>query len=190
MARPDQLPLDVRKVLASQIGPQVASLLPPDDWQRKKVELSESFSVWLLPLNALAQPKNDLAALSIERGDWHHQIKVEGKALAFARSRPMGADPASWKVTEFYPANLAESIDQGIIWVDANVKEDWLVRLLVVPAFNLTSFWFVEGTSLVLIVHAPQYAASLPMKKLLDQAEFLDLLRKLPPIKGRVRELK
>jgi hypothetical protein len=187
MARPEHLPLDILTVLASQIGPQVASILPPPDWQGKKVELAESFSVWLLPHNALTQPKNDLAALAIETGDWHHQVKVDGQARAFARSRPLGANAASWKLTEFFPANLAESIDQGINWVDANVHDDWLVRLLAVPAYNLTAFWFVDGTSEVLIVHSPQYASSLPMRKLLDQREFLDLLRKLPPIKGRGR---
>jgi hypothetical protein len=187
MARTQELPAEVRAALARQIGPQIVNLFPPDQWKTGRAELAESFPVWMLPANALAHPNADLAELALPTGDWHHQVKLDGQARAFARSRPLGADADSWRLTEFFPASLAGAVEEAIGWVDANVPQDWLVRLLVVPAYNLTAFWFVEArASQVLVVHAPQYD-SLPKDILLEPAAFLDQLRKLPFIKGRSR---
>ena len=86
---------------------------------------------------------------------------------------------------------MAKEIDEGIKWIDANVKDNPLVRILEVPAFYITAFWLINGMaslsfedSKVLIINAPANSRSLERLKLYDSSVFLDLLRKEPMAMG------
>jgi hypothetical protein len=180
------LPLNSLQALAGQIGQWGFPALKPRDWKRDSFELAEAFPIWLLPLDALRKKEPELANLAENTGAWHHQIKVDGQARFVARSTMPEGNPAMLQLMELSPSPLAERIDNAITWTDENVQDDAEVRLLLVPAFNLTAFWFVGGPmSRVLVVDAPLYPGEVPMDRLLASKEFIELLHSLPPIKGR-----
>jgi hypothetical protein len=186
MPHTEIVPLNSLRSLAGQISQWGIPTLSPDKWKLGNVELAEAFPIWVLPLSALEAKEAEIASLAINADSWHHQIKFEGKALFLARSWMPEGTPETLKLMELSPSQLAERIDNAINWTDEKVKDDSEVRLLLVPAFNLTAFWFLGGPmSRVLVIDAPLYPGQVPMERLLESKEFLDLLHKLPPIRGR-----
>lgn len=182
-------------------------------------ELVETFTVWTLDARALkgggaakkagakkgaakAAEKaateagaagGSLRAAARETGRWHHQIKVGGRAAAFARSSgaQLGLDHVSLR--GLFVSPLAEKIEEAVGWIDANEPggrggaRDPVVRLLVVPSHQLHAFWLFderEGTSEVLVIDAPARLAPAGPRRLLGEGEFLELLRGARPVRG------
>src|SRR5262245_20890226 len=144
MAHADALPQGVIDNVASQVGAEAGKGLGAAVLQSKTMELTESFSLWALGADVVAKTYADLAQLARQTGRWHHQIKIDGKAQAFARSMPLGPDAANWSLRELFRSEIAGKIDEAIAWVDTNVTGDPLVRLLVAPAYQLHAFWLKE----------------------------------------------
>ena len=71
------------------------------------------------------------------------------------------------------------------VGVDQNVTGDPLVRLLVVPAYFLHTFW-LEGDDggKILVVHKPDQYTQLQYETLYTPREFLELLAQLPYVAG------
>jgi hypothetical protein len=64
---------------------------------------------------------------------------------------------------------------------------DPLVRLLVVPAYQIHAFWFAsthKSNNGVLVLDQPDRFVSIPSQELLLFQEFIDLLRTRQPITG------
>ena len=177
MAHADALPSDVIDIVAAQIGAEAGKSLGAAVLQKKAIELTESFSVWMLGADAVMKSDTDLSQLAEQTGRWHHQIKLDGKAESFARSMPLGPDATSWTLREHFESEIAKKIDDAIEWIDQNVKGDPVVRLLIVPAYHLHAFWLKEEqTSNILIVDMPQGLTKLQYGKLYTSKGFLEAL--------------
>lgn len=173
-------------------------------------ELVETFAVWTLDARALAPVSgrgaakksgakksgakgNSLRAFARPTGRWHHQIKVGGRAAAFARSSGPRLKLDSASLRGLFVSPLARKIEAAIDWIDENEPEerdgvrDPVVRLLVVPSHQLHAFWLFderEGTSEVFVVDAPPRLDATGRGGLIDEREFLDLLRRSRAVRG------
>lgn len=197
MAHSDPLPDEVAKYLASQIA-VVSRDLPtatPRPARRKGVaavagpppnrELTESFAIWTLRDEAVTKPNTNLTELAHETGRWHHQVKVAGVPASFARSTPLGPAPDHWRVNAFFDSPIARKIDQAITWIDENVKNDPLVRLLVAPSYHLHAFWLVkDGVNTVVVADMPPNFKALRYEKPYSSEEFLLALSQEQHITG------
>ena len=107
----------------------------------------------------------------------------------FARSAVLGARPEDVSVEEVSESYLASRIADGLSWVEKNVEENVLVRLLVIPTNFVHALWLEEdGVSQVLVVDRPDTAEELRMLHLYREQDFIAVLRRLPHIDGVVRE--
>lgn len=181
MAHSDTLPIDTQKAIADQVGQRLASVvaaaqLPAPGGCGGPV-LGETFTVWVLGLDAVTRSNEDLGKLAVQTGRWHHQVRYGGRAQAFARSVPTGPNAGDWALTQLFESRVAERIDAAVDWVDQHVAGDPLVRLLVMPAFHLHAFWLLEnGRSQVLVVDMPDGYTRLAYHTLYTPKEFLDAL--------------
>ena len=190
MARAESLSDDVLSVVAEQIGAMLPGVYYKEQLSGVDVEIGETFEVWVLGLDAITQPLNELKLLANPRGLWH-QVRIEGLAQVFARSILLGAQPSSCRVVEVFQSKLAGKIDEAIKWIDdKKFPDDWLTRLLIVPAYQVHAFWLLpdEGAGQILVVDTPAQSAFIqPAERLPSEKEFLDALRSERPIIGKSR---
>lgn len=112
-------------------------------------------------------------------GRWHSQVRIAGKAQVVARSIPLGGDPANWSVRQFLEGDLAREVDEAIEWIDSNVQNDPLVRILEVPAYYITALWLVYATEdKIVIARQPVGIQHLRRLTFYSSREFLSNLRK------------
>ncbi len=179
MAHTELLPEAVLNTVASQVGKLLPRVVGRQKLADAQIELGETFPVWMLGANATTRTDEDIGRLAMQTGRWHHQVRFGGKAEAFARSIPLGADHSSWDVREFFESEIAKAIEEAITWVDRNTKGNPEVRLLIVPAYYLHAFWLLEnGTNQVLVIDMPKQFTHLQRKKLYTPKEFLEALAK------------
>jgi hypothetical protein len=186
MARAESLPVEVLSVVAEQIGAMLPGVYDQEQLSEASFEICETFELWVLGLDAITQPLNDLRLLTNPVGLWH-QVRLDGQAQVFARSIHLGAQPESWRVVEVFQSKLAGKIDEAIDRIDRKVDDEWLARLLVVPEYQVHAFWLLndEGAGQVSVVACPaQLAELLRVERLLSQEEFLEALRGTLPITG------
>ncbi|RCJ16849.1 hypothetical protein A6S26_32360 [Nostoc sp. ATCC 43529] len=181
MAYTDTFPDDVLDTVATQIGSRLS--LPSGE---RAVEIRETFSVWMLGLDATTKPEEPIAKLVTKTGRWHHQISIGSQVRSFARSTPYGPTAADWSITQVTSDSpIAEAIDEAIDWVDKNVKDDPLVRLVVIPSYYLHVFWLeTEKGSHILVVHKPDQYIRLKYETIYSLREFLELLAQEPHALG------
>ncbi|HVF48889.1 MAG TPA: hypothetical protein VNA19_02305 [Pyrinomonadaceae bacterium] len=180
--------------------------LPPDSGTRgeeptttpppNEIRCGESFSLYTLGtdgIRAYKQPEDGdgggdpLADLAKNTGRWHHQIKFDGVAKAFARSVIDESEPKSSSVREFFSSPLAESIERAIKWIDRHVEDKLLVRLLTVPSYRIEAFWLSDektNQGRVLVIEAPPGFAELPLDRLISSQQFLEVLSNNIPSAG------
>lgn len=172
--------------LASEIG-AFLSAWGPKAFELGPPELAESISLWMLGAAEIADAQAGLSQTAKKTGRWHHQLLFGGQALAFARSMPLGdgQDPASWRVLEAFESPMAGAINTALEWVVENIGGDPLVRLLVVPAYQVHALWLiVDGSAELYIVDCPQTFASMAVGTLMSEQEFLQALLVESPIVG------
>lgn len=179
MAHTDKLDDMVLDTIADQIGSFYPSLASDANLLRQPAELAETFSMWLLRAEDIVRDTTNIADLAQNTGRWHSQVRIGGKALVVARSAPLGADPKDWQVKQILEGEFAEAIDEAIEWIDENVKDDPLVRVLEVPAFHITALWLVsDGEDRVVVARIPSGSQFLQRSQLYSSDEFLQALRK------------
>lgn len=177
MATLSVLPKSVLEHIASQIGERLTNAAQHALSQNKGLALSESFPVWLLGLDATANSDAELSALARATGYWHHQIRHGGDAVEFAKSRPIGPNTADWQIEEIVTSPVAKRIDDALEWIEANVKGDGEVRLLVVPAFFIHALWLSVGASdAIVIADMPRADDGLQYERIYNANDFLRLL--------------
>ncbi len=185
MAHADTLPIDVLDAVASKVAAPLAEFGAVARQAQPTAELGETFSVWSLAPTAILTPDADFATLVTQTGRWHHQIKVSGKAAAFARSTPLGADASNWDVTQLFQSDISEKIDKAVDWVDSNAKGDPVVRLLIAPSYYLHAFWLSDGKdNQVYVIDAPASFSHVQPSALYSAKEFLEKLAKEEPASG------
>jgi hypothetical protein len=187
MAHVDILPTDVLDALAGKVGVPLGEFGVAAQRAQPTAELLETFSVWSLEPTAILTANADFNKLVTQTGRWHHQIKISGKAAAFARSMPLGADSNSWEVTQLFQSDISEKIDRAVDWVDSNVKGDPVVRLLVAPSYYLHAFWLSEGNKdQVCVIDVPASFTHVHADTLYSAKEFLQKLAQEQPASGFV----
>ena len=130
--------------------------------------------IWV-GVEAYAALGADAAPVAGEEGATE-QVGPDGQAIE-APLVPLGPDAGSWAVRELFQSEIARKIDDVIDWIDPNVKGDPLVRLLIVPAYQLHAFWLKEGeASQVVVVDMPNGFTRLQYGKLYTSKEFLEAL--------------
>jgi hypothetical protein len=157
-----------------------------------KIDLGETFAVWMLSPDQIeygAKQGEDLIKLATDTGHWHHQIRFEGKGMAYARSMPSGENGTneSWKLCELGVSALAKEIQEAADWSDENISDDQVMRLLTVPSRQVRAFWFIDEasqTSSVYIITAPSYFKKIRKKSSMSSSEFLNALADEPEISG------
>jgi hypothetical protein len=191
MANTETLPQDVRDALAEKIGSRLAKVMPPANLGGHggvQPTLRESFALWMLEASDVIAPTNDLTRLVKKLGVWHHQIVAAGNPVAFARSKPLGSDAASWSVREVSNSTLAAAVDDAIGWIDANIPDQLTVRMVTIPAYNIYIFLLYDEADTskqkVVLISAPAGTRNLTTHKVYSSQEFLDALRTTPHIRG------
>jgi hypothetical protein len=180
-----QISLESLSRLVQQIGEQVRHVAPPELLNAGPVELRESFELWSLGLDALghgAHSKPAIRRLARPVDRWHHQLAFGGRLAAFARS---SASPLTGEhqLEELFVSPIAHRIDEGVAWVDNNADTEDHVRLLLIPACHVYTFWLEsdELQSRFMVIGATgsgrekrqDVLLELPPLQMLDEASFL-----------------
>lgn len=145
------------------------------------IEIGESFPIWILKGDALkskpGEPMElDLAKLATNARRRHHQIKSAGKDFAYAHSAA-STEKSAGGMKGIFKSPLAAKISRQFDWIEKNVDQDLIVRLLMIPTHQIVAFWILgKGQNQILVIKAPaEYG--LKSDQLLDAAkEFLPLL--------------
>jgi hypothetical protein len=188
MPHADAVPPGVLDDVAAQISARIPLLLsarPPAPGDR--VEITESLQVFHLSAERVrTSSSNDLLALAEPTEDLHHQIAINGAPELFARSAPREAGAPGRTVVEVTASPLAAEIARGIEWIDANVPQDYLVKLLVAPGYHLHALWLLpdQGETFVLVVHAARRLEDLVRYRLYSATDFLAQVRQVQPVTG------
>ena len=167
--------------------PQARSV---DSGETESVDLAETFDVWMLGAKKLAagvKAGQDLAQLAKPTHHLHHQVKQSGAALCSATSSTKAA--LAPQVSGMALSPLAEKIDRAIDWLDhhSGLEDDPLVRLLVIPAYQVNAFWLVDeagSESRVVVIDAPAQFKHLPLLKVMSSRKFIAALLKEKQIVG------
>ena len=196
MAVTKTLPTDVLNSIAKQIGDRIGPIdgirqfrtLDGQPLPDQGLSVGESFEVWKFIPDALEEITDgnfDITKLVRRAGVWHHQLRLENQAVGFARSKPLGPDPASWSVRDIFVSDLAQAVDEAIAYIDDHGLPDNVeVRLISMPRQQLEAFWFVsEGSppdpkwnNQVLIVRAPERIHEFAFLRQMRSEDFLAAL--------------
>jgi hypothetical protein len=158
------------------------------------LKMGATFELWRLNPSAIdkfEEESGDLTSLATRTGRWHHQIRLDDGAAAFARSEYKKEDEVEgWSVGEIFVSPRAEEIDKAILQANQEFPEDTLlVRLLTAPAYQVEALWFVDKAEAergvetggeLLIVTAPSDNDYLAPLKRISAANFLETLRGMP----------
>ncbi|MFL6277341.1 MAG: hypothetical protein ACJ74G_19320 [Blastocatellia bacterium] len=158
---------------------QLGVMLPTLRMKRhpKTFALMETFDVWELDVNDLAQALDTNHIPAKPTSYQHHQIRLGRRVRAYALSyHAPGEAP---EVIQVALSGVAERIDRAIERLDATVPDEISVRLVVVKSCGIYAFWMVEAN------HA--YLISTPMRfrrlfnhlrghRYLEAGDFLKLL--------------
>ncbi|HEY9157139.1 hypothetical protein [Candidatus Binatus sp.] len=209
MARAEQLAVEARRQIASQIGERLSREHPMGEvtwWvgthgKGKQPLLAETFEIWALTHSALQALQNGLAGLRPDRRliefaentrHFHHQIRREGgRSVGYARSMVSRGHNGSdqWTLQTVRISPIADMIDRAIRWIDVHTdtgkreaakEPEHLVRLLIIPQYHIHAFW-LEGRDgdWILVVNSPRSTAGLKPRRLYGWFEFLEALSKL-----------
>ena len=148
-----------------------------------RVTFGNSFARWMLGVDKITSLKGsespDLLDLCEPLESWHHQIRVDRKAVAFLHGRSTDSAQCALFDSEVY----ARRIDEALKQIKKNAGGDALVRLLEVPAHHVVALWIVDeklGTSHVRLIDAPfKFDPTI-----LRSRDFLQTLRNRAPIIG------
>jgi hypothetical protein len=190
MAHFKNLPDDVLAQLQNKVGLSLSRTT--DALGAISPTLHESVDVWDLPANAVVGSTNDLNILAKPLGQWHLQIKSDTTPIAYARSSTVGSAATDWSVDGIFQSELAQEFDEAIGWIDNNFPgENFLVRLLVIPAYQVHALWLINEDDpkdqQIVVIDAPkEYGFHLPPN--IDNAEeigaFLNHLRSVKHAEG------
>ena len=181
MAHVQKLADDALNAIAKQVGRLYPSLDNDVTQRQPSAELTETFPVWFLSIDAVKTGNDNLLELAQDTLRWHSQISIDGKPEGVVRTMASGDDASDWTVRQILKGDFAKTIDDAIQWVDAEIETDPLVRILEIPAFFITALWLIDGKdSSVVIARLPEHLQSLSPLVQYSSQEFLRVLRREP----------
>ncbi|MDQ3958057.1 MAG: hypothetical protein M3273_07020 [Actinomycetota bacterium] len=171
MLHPPDLPEDVLDRIAGEIGPRLAALLPEED-RGLRAELGEGFPCWALDERTLATD-GSLGASARDLGIWHHQLLLDGRPAAFARSYVRPPEPLHVEVAAVGLSDVAKEIAAAAEWARANVSGDFGARLLLIPSRHVAVLWLVsKEEEVVVVARKPQAAVGLETERAYAAGDF------------------
>jgi len=180
MVHADQIPANTLPTIDEQLATRLRRLaeetahVPPG----ADITLGDSFSLWMLGAEKIASAEvhdwPDLLHLANRIGLWHHQIRVNGKAIAY-----LHAPSSSSASSALFVSPVAAVIDKEFAWIKNSVHGNFLVRLLEIPAYHVVTFWMIDelnSISKVLVISSlVKFIAE--HERILTSREFLEGLR-------------
>lgn len=155
MPRTQPLPDDVVDRIAQGIGPRLTALLAEQEGGSVQTELGEGFPCWSLAI-AGGAPGSSVSDLARPLGMWHHQVLIDGRPAAFARSYVRPPDPMQVEVVAVGLSDVAADVATASRHA-AGVEGD--VRMLLVPSHHVTALWVVgDDDERVIVARAPDAA--------------------------------
>ena len=145
MAHVQKLPDDALDAIAKQVGRLYPSLDNNVTQSQPSAELTETFPVWFLSIDAINTGNDNLLELAQDTLRWHSQIWIDSKPEGVVRAMASGGDTSDWVVRQILKGDFAKTVDDAIRWVDAKVETDPLVRILEIPTFFITALWLIDG---------------------------------------------
>lgn len=186
MAHVQKLPDHALDAIAKQVGKLYPSLDNSVTHVQPPAALTETFPIWTLPTDAIDTGKDDLSELAQDTHRWHSQILIDGEPEGVARSAVSSdGNVSGWSVKQVLKGDLAQTVDDAIRWVDAEVETDALVCLLEVPTFFITALWLIDGQeSSIVIAKCPESLQGVNRLVQYSSQEFLEILRRESPAVG------
>jgi hypothetical protein len=190
MAHAEQLSNKELGALAAELGSYLANPSGFGLTSLTDVRIAETFEVWTLGLDTIVyatQKGIDIARVACPSCHFHHQLLLEGEPRAFARShREITSCLAQWLIDGVFVSGLAAHIDEAIGFLDQRDSSDRLVRLLVVPSYQLHALWLIgkEATAGIVVADAPPEFTVFGSQTFLSSKEFLQDLSLLTPCLG------
>ena len=186
MSHTDPVPPGLLDDVAAQIGARIPLLLaerPPGPGQ--PVEITETFEVVGLSPGRVQAGSDDLRTLVEPTDRRHHQVAIGGTPTLYAWSAPRDGGAPGSEVVELAASPLAAELDRAITVIDA-LPGDYLVRLLVAPAYHLYAFLLLgdQGETRVVVVRTARRLAGLQRFQPHDDRDFLAALRQVRPVVG------
>lgn len=168
------------RAIASQVGAFYPSLGADLNIRPAEAQLAETFPLWVLGADDIIAGGDDIGVLAKNTGRWHSQLRSGKGVFAAARSIPLGAGDSDWQLRQILGGRYAQEIDQQVDWIDENAKGDPLVRLLEIPAFQITAFWLLndDNRSDVVVAVLPANSQFLEKRRVYGSQEFLVAMRK------------
>lgn len=185
MAHVQKLPDHALDAIAKQVGKLYPVLDNSVTQVQPSAALTETFPIWTLPTDTIDTSKDNLLELAQDTHRWHSQILIGGKPEGVARSIVLDGDVSGWSVKQVLKGDLAQTVDDAIRWVDAEVETDPLVCILEVPTFFITALWLIDGQeSSIVIAKCPESLQELDRLVQYSSQEFLEALRRESPAIG------
>ncbi len=186
MAHVQKLPDHALDAIAKQVGKLYPSLDNSVTHVQPPAALTETFPIWTLPTDAIDTGKDDLSELAQDTHRWHSQILIDGEPEGVARSAVSSdGNVSGWSVKQVLKGDLAQTVDDAIRWVDAEVETDALVCILEVPTFFITALWLIDGQeSSIVIAKCPESLQGVNRLVQYSSQEFLEILRRESPAVG------
>src|SRR5215207_9774960 len=100
--------------IGEQVAPLLPAILPEKAITSKKVELAESFLLWKLDLGYIYPSEGAPGFLATPTNIWHHQIKIGGEYMAYARSNAATDISEDQVVSEVVLSDLPKKIGAAI----------------------------------------------------------------------------
>ncbi len=102
-----------------------------------------------------------------------------------AGSSLLTAKAEEWSVKAVSASDLSSRMQAAIEWIDANVAGDPVIRVLSVPAYQITALSLYAADAIVGVVALPaQGDSSFDRQHLYSMEEFMGRLRQLPRAEG------
>ena len=174
---------ELSEIVLDSIKTQLIEWIPYLEFESLKkapIELGETLAVWAFE----NRPASKLVDCVFWPGTLHHQIVCAGEATLYARSERGEPDELAdenqvgQRVTSVWDSPLAGAVSSGLSWINQNIAEDDVVRLLYHPWHHLHVLWlYSEAGSRIYAPLVPQYFTAINAGALYTEQEFFDALK-------------
>ena len=114
MAHVQKLPDGALDAIAEQVGRLYPSLDNDVTQRQPSAELTETFPIWFLSIDAINTGNDNLLELAQDTLRWHSQIWIDGKPEAVVRTMASGSSNSDWVVRQILKGNFAKGVDDTI----------------------------------------------------------------------------
>ncbi len=178
----------VDHVAGDKLFPSMSAAIRSADRGEGILAVAESFPLWVMQPNVGVKESADLRQFARNTHRWHHQIKLPDGRWAYARSgaRGGGSTDQSWEIKAIFEGPLAERVATTVDLLEHSFPDDYVVRLLSIPAFVMNVFWIIseETGDQKVVMLTPHESAPKQGQAIEEVGAFLNRLRGIPPVGG------